>query len=108
MKGAWDLVAAVRATGTMFVYVGAYYRPTRFDSCLVADARTQPRFGVLTSGTSPKTPEDFFRAYGHVSDSALNVYAEEKLTQANKQLQLMATEAIAFAAASEFREALKR
>jgi hypothetical protein len=63
-------------------------------------------FGVLTSGALPQRPEDFFKAYGNVSDSDLNVYVQESLVNANRQLQLMAAEATAFAATSEFREAL--
>ena len=109
MYGAWDLVAAVRTTGTMFEYLGAYYRPSRLDNCSPAGSSLTLfplRFGVLTTGDAPKTPEEFLKRYGNVFDNDLNIFKQVKLMQANRQIQLMAYDAIALAATSEFREAL--
>jgi len=108
----WDLVAAVRSTGVAFDYLGAYYRPNRIDNCSpIPGPPRQPyslRFGVLTSGDSPKTPEDFFNKYGTLSDHELDIFTQQNLIQTNRQVRLMAIDTVALAATSEFRAALDR
>lgn len=108
MSGSWDLVVAAKSADTKFEYVGAYYRPSRLDNCEPGTQRGIPRLGVLSGGELPKSAEDFFKKYGQITDHELDIYAKERIAQANVQLQLLATEAIAFADTSELRQALDR
>jgi hypothetical protein len=104
------LVAVVRNTGKTFEYLGAYYRPSRLDLCLPIGAVRPgliPRFGVLTTEPRPESAEKFLEKYGKISDHELDVFAQQ-IAQANRQVQLMGVDAIAFAATAEFRETLDR